>query len=307
MTGDIDVVAAAAPPTAAPAGRGPRSPRSLQRRRMIRRFTRRPPAVIGLIGVVIAVLVAIFGPWIAPQDVTAMDYSALLSPPFSPGHLLGTDDLGRDILSRMIIGSRASLEAGVFSTLLAMVAAVPLGLAAGYFRSWLDPIVSRLTDVVLSFPFLILAVGLAAILGPSLTNATIALAVGQFPAFVRIARGEALGLREQDYVQAAIVNGVRHRTILLRHVLPNALSPMVVQATVAIPGSIIGAAVLSFLGLGVQPPTPAGGTMISEAQNYISQAGWFAVLPGLAIALTTLSFNLFGDGLRDVLDVRMRS
>jgi peptide/nickel transport system permease protein len=180
-------------------------------------------------------------------------------------------------------------------------------MAAGYYRGWLDPIVSRATDVVLSFPFLILAVGLAAILGPSLTNATIALAVGQLPAFIRISRAETLGLREQDYVSAAIVNGVRDRVILVRHILPNALSPLVVQATVAIPGAIIGAAVLSFLGLGVQPPTPDWGTMLSESQDYISQAWWFAVLPGLSIAVTTLSFNLFGDGLRDVLDVRMNS
>lgn len=290
-----------------PGTRPAASPRTLQRRRMVRRFTHRPVAVAGLVGVVIAVLVAILAPWIAPQDPAAMDYSAILAPPLTSGHLLGTDDLGRDLLSRMLVGTRASLEAGVFSTLLAMIVAVPIGLAAGYFRGWLDPIVSRLTDVVLAFPFLILAVGLAAIMGPSLTNATIALAVAQLPAFIRIARGEALGLREQDYVQAAVVNGIRHRAIMLRHILPNALSPLVVQATVAIPGSIIGAAVLSFLGLGVQPPTPAWGTMISEAQNYVSQAGWFAVLPGAAIALTTLSFNLFGDGLRDVLDVRMRS
>ncbi len=283
------------------------SPRTLQRRRMLRRFTHRPIAVVGFVGVVIAVLVAILAPWIAPYDPAAMDYSSILVPPLTAGHPLGTDDLGRDLLSRMIVGSRASLEAGVFSTLLAMVIAVPIGLSAGYFRGWLDPIVSRLTDVVLAFPFLILAVGLAAILGPSLTNATIALAIGQLPAFIRISRGEALGLREQDYVQAAVVNRVPHRAIMLRHILPNSLSPLVVQATVAIPGSIIGAAVLSFLGLGVQPPTPAWGTMISEAQNYVSQAGWFAVLPGAAIALTTLSFNLFGDGLRDVLDVRMRS
>jgi ABC-type dipeptide/oligopeptide/nickel transport system permease subunit len=284
------------------------NPRTLQRRRMRRRFTSRPPAVVGLIGVSGVVIVALLAPWIAPHDPNAPDFTSILRAPFTSGnHLLGTDDLGRDILSRLIVGTRASLEAGAFSTLIAMVVSVPIGMAAGYYRGWLDPIVSRATDVVLSFPFLILAVGLAAILGPSLTNATIALAVGQLPAFIRISRAESLGLRELDYVSAAIVNGVSDRTILLRHILPNALSPLVVQATVAIPGAIIGAAVLSFLGLGVQPPTPDWGTMLSESQDYISQAWWFAVLPGLAIAVTTLSFNLFGDGLRDVLDVRMRS
>lgn len=282
------------------------SPKALQRRRLRRRFTRRPLAVVGLVGVVVVVSVALFAPVLAPYDPVQNNYSAVLRPPLSAGHLLGTDDLGRDILSRLIVGARASLSAGVFSTLIAMIVAVPIGMVSGYYRGWLDAVISRATDVLLSFPFLILAVGLAAILGPSLANATIALAVGQVPAFLRIARGETLGQREQDFVAAAIVNGSSDRSILRRHILPNSLSPLVIQGTVAIPGAIIGAAVLSFLGLGVQPPTPGWGTMLSEAQNYVSQAPWFAVLPGLAIAITTLSFNLFGDGLRDVLDVRMR-
>ena len=275
--------------------------------RLRRRFARRPVAVVGLLGVCIVVLVALFAPLVAPYSPTASDYNAILQPPGTPGHLLGTDDVGRDLLSRLVFGARASLTAGVLATMLAVVVGVPLGMIAGFYRGWVDPILSRITDVVLSFPFLILAVGLAAILGPSLINASIALAVAQVPIFVRIARGEVLALREQEYVQAAVVNGAPTRVILFRHMLPNILSPLVVQATVAIPAAIIGAAVLSFLGLGVQPPTPAWGTMLSEAQQYVSQAPWFATFPGLAIALTTLSFNLFGDGLRDVLDVRMRS
>ena len=277
------------------------------RGRMRRRFRRRPLAVVGLFGVVLVVLVALLAPWIAPFDPSASDYSAVLKPPGTGGHLLGTDDVGRDLLSRLIVGTRASLTAGVLSTFLAFVVAVPLGMVAGYFRGGTDAVVSRTTDVVLSFPFLILAVGLAAILGPSLINATIALAVSQVPMFVRIARGEVLGLREQEYVQAAMVNGAPSRTILRRHMLPNILNPLIVQTSVAIPGAIIGAAVLSFLGLGVQPPTPDWGTMLSDAQQYIGTAPWFATFPGLAIAITTLSFNLFGDGLRDVLDVRMGS
>jgi len=277
------------------------------RGRMRRRFRRRPLAVVGLCGVVLVVLVALLAPWIAPYDASASDYSAVLKPPGTAGHLLGTDDVGRDLLSRLMVGTRASLTAGVLSTFLALVIAVPVGMAAGYYRGWIDAVVSRVTDVVLSFPFLILAVGLAAILGPSLINATIALAVSQIPLFVRIARGEVLGLREQEYVQASVVNGAPSRTILRRHMLPNILNPLIVQTTVAIPGAIIGAAVLSFLGLGVQPPTPAWGTMLSDAQQYIGSAPWFATFPGLAIAITTLSFNLFGDGLRDVLDVRMGS
>jgi peptide/nickel transport system permease protein len=284
--------------TVAPARRGAR---------LRRRFARRPIAVVGLFGVIIVVLVALFAPLVAPYSPLASDYNAILKPPGTPGHLLGTDDIGRDLFSRLVFGARASLTAGVLATVLAVVVGVPLGMIAGFYRGWVDPVLSRITDVVLSFPFLILAVGLAAILGPSLVNAAIALAVAQVPVFVRIARGEVLALREQEYVQAAVVNGAPTRVILFRHMLPNILSPLVVQTTVAIPAAIIGAAVLSFLGLGVQPPTPAWGTMLSDAQQYVAQAPWFALFPGLAIALTTLSFNLFGDGLRDVLDVRMRS
>lgn len=275
--------------------------------RILHRFTSRPTAVIGLAGVVAVTVIAVFAPLIAPKNPDVSNYSQILQAPGSPGHLLGTDDLGRDLLSRLVFGSRVSLTSGVVATLLALVVAVPIGMAAGYYRGWIDPVVSRATDVVLAFPFLILAVGLAAILGPSLLNATIALAVSQVPVFIRIARGEVLALREQEYVQAAIVNSARTRVILMRHILPNILSPLIVQATVAIPAAIIGAAVLSFLGLGVQPPTASWGTMLSEAQQYLSQAPWFAIFPGLAIALTTLSFNLFGDGLRDVLDVRMQA
>lgn len=278
-----------------------------RRSRLLRRFRGRPTAVIGAAGVTFAVVVAVFSPLIAPYAPAASDYAMILAPPGSPGHLLGTDDVGRDLLSRLVVGSRASLTAGVLATVLALVVAVPIGMIAGYYRGWTDSVVSRATDVVLSFPFLILAVGLAAILGPSLQNAAIALAVSQVPMFIRISRGEVLGLREQEYVQAAVINGAPTRVILFRHMLPNILSPLIVQTTVAIPAAIIGAAVLSFLGLGVQPPTPAWGTMLSEAQVYVSQAPWFAVFPGVAIALTTLSFNLFGDGLRDVLDVKMGS
>jgi ABC-type dipeptide/oligopeptide/nickel transport system permease subunit len=275
--------------------------------RLRRRFTSRPVAVIGLAGVIAAVVIAVFASLIAPQDPSVSHYAQILTPPGTPGHLLGTDDLGRDLLSRLIFGSRASLTVGVLSTLLALAVAVPAGLAAGYYRGWIDPVLSRATDVMLSFPFLILAVGLAAILGPSLANATAALAVSQVPGFVRIARGEVLAQREQEYVQAAVVNGAPARVILYRHLLPNIVSPLIVQATVAIPGAIIGGAVLSFLGLGVQPPTPDWGTILSEAQQFLAQDPWLAVFPGLAIALTTLSFNLLGDGLRDVLDVRTRS
>jgi ABC-type dipeptide/oligopeptide/nickel transport system permease subunit len=278
--------------------------RAQQRRRLRRRFTRRPTAVIGLVGVAIFVVVALFGPLISPADPNATNYNEIFVSPFSSGHLLGTDDLGRDVLSRLIVGTRASMEAGVFATLIAALVGVLLGLFAGYYRGWLDTVVMRLTDVLLSFPFVILAVGLASILGPSLSNAIMALAIASIPTFIRITRAEVLGLREQDYVQAAVVSGAAGRVIMFGHILRNCLAPLVVQGSVAIPGAIIGAAMLSFLGLGEQPPTASWGTMLSESQNYLSQASWFAVFPGLAIALATLSFNMFGDGLRDVLDPR---
>jgi peptide/nickel transport system permease protein len=279
------------------------SPRARRRRLLARRLLRRPVAVAGLVVAAAFVVAAIFAPWVAPSSPDATDFDAVLAGP-SLEHLLGTDELGRDILSRVIHGARASIQAGVGATLLAIAIAVPIGLAAGYYRGWVDPVISRLTDVLLAFPFLILAVGLAAILGPSLLNATIALGVGAVPGLIRIARGEALALREEDYVRAAIANGGSDVTILARHVVPNMMSTLIVQATLTIPAAIIGEALLSFLGLGVQPPTPSWGVMLSDAQSYVTDAPRLALFPGLAIFVCSLSFNLLGDGLRDVLDPR---
>jgi peptide/nickel transport system permease protein len=279
------------------------SPRARRRRLLRRRLARRPLALLGFAVAAVFVLAAILAPVIAPYSASATDFDALLAKP-SWHHLLGTDELGRDIFSRVIWGARASIQAGVLATGLAMAVGVPIGLIAGYYRGWVDPVISRLTDVVLAFPFLILAVGLAAILGPSLLNATIALGVGAAPVFVRVARGETLALREEDYVRAAVANGAGDLTILFRHIVPNMVSTLLVQATVTIPTAIIGEAVLSFLGLGVQPPTPSWGVMLADAQSYLSQAPRLAVYPGLAIFLCSLSFNLLGDGLRDVLDPR---
>jgi peptide/nickel transport system permease protein len=281
----------------------PLSAAARRRRLRGRRFLRRPMAVLGLIVVVVFAVTAIFAPLIAPYSASHTDFNALLAHP-SGKHLLGTDELGRDIFSRIVYGSRASMQAGFFATLLAMAIAVPIGLAAGYYRGWVDPVISRVTDVLLAFPFLILAVGLAAILGPSLLNATIALGIGAVPGLIRIARGEALSLREEDYVRAAIANGGSDLTILGRHILPNMTSTLLVQATVTIPIAIVGESVLSFLGLGVQPPTPSWGVMLASAQDFLDQAPRLAVYPGLAIAIAALAFNLLGDGLRDVLDPR---
>jgi peptide/nickel transport system permease protein len=277
------------------------SPRARRRRLLVRRFLRRPFAVGGLAVALAFVLMAIFAPLIAPYDPNATDFQAILQTP-SWEHLLGTDELGRDIFSRIVYGARASIQAGVFATLLAIVFAVPIGLAAGYYRGWIDPVISRLTDVLLAFPFLILAVGLAAILGPSLLNATIALGLAALPGLVRVARGEALSLREEDYVRAAVANGAGDTRILGRHIVPNMTGTLIVQATVLIPAAIIGEAALSFLGLGVQPPTPSWGVMLADAQSYLTEAPRLALFPGLAIFFCSLSFNLLGDGLRDVLD-----
>jgi peptide/nickel transport system permease protein len=278
------------------------SPARVRRgQRLRRRFVRHRPAVVGLVIASVFVLAALLAPLIAPSDPAATNFNQAFQPP-SPAHWLGTDDLGRDQLSRVLYGLRASLQVGVLAVAIAMAVAVPLGLLAGYYRRFFDPVVSRFTDLLLAFPFLVLAVGVAAILGPSLTNATIAIGIAEIPLILRVVRGETISLREEDYVEAATANGASDLVILGRHILPNALSALIVQATVAIPVAIIDEAILSFLGLGVQPPTPSLGVMLASAQQFITQAPWLAVLPGVAIVLAALSFNLMGDGLRDALD-----
>jgi len=285
--------------TATPAARPSRRPARLP-------LAGRPAARAGAIGAALVVAVAVFGPLLAPASPTASDFNAILSPPLSPHHLLGTDQLGRDVLSRLLYGARTTLVAGIASTLLGTVIGLPIGLVSGYFRGPLDATIMRVVDVLLAFPFLLLAVGLAAISGPSLWNAVLALGVSQVPVIARIARGSTLAVRDLEYVQAAIVNGERDLVIMGRHMLPNIVSPVIVQTTVAIPLSIVGAAILSFLGLGVQPPTADWGAMLAQAQSYLHQAPWLGVFPGVAIFIAALSFNLLGDGVRDALDPRRR-
>ena len=280
------------------------SPRLRELVRFRRRLMGRPLALAGVVLVAAFALVAILAPVISPSAPSTTHFGDLLRPPLSRGYLLGTDELGRDELTRILWGSRVSLEASVFATLLAVLVGMPIGLLSGYYRGWLDPVVMRVTDLVLAFPYIIVAVGLAAILGASLRNVVIALAAAQLPNYVRIARAEALAVREEDYVRAAAVVGAGDLTILGRHVLPNIFTPVLVQATASIPVAILGEALLSFLGLGVQPPTPSWGTMLSDAQSYIQQAPYLALLPGLSIFAATLAFNLLGDGIRDVLDPR---
>lgn len=272
------------------------------RRRALRRVLRNPLAVTGLVVIVVAVLGALLANLVAPYPFDRTDFGASLRPP-SPGHVFGTDQLGRDQLSRVLYGLRASVLVGVMSVALSFLVGVPFGLLAGFYRL-LDPVVSRLTDTLLAFPFLVLAVGLAAILGPSLTTATVALGVAFIPTVIRVTRGETLRLRGMDYVHAAIANGAGDGVVLGRHILPNAMNALIVQATVLIPTAIIGEAVLSFLGLGVRPPTPSLGVMLASAQPLFRDGPWLAVFPGVTIVVLTLALNLLGDGLRDALDPR---
>ena len=271
--------------------------------RLRKRLWRRPPAVIGAVVVLLFVVLALAAPWIATSDPQRSDYGKIRKAP-TAANPFGTDDLGRDIFSRVVWGTRISMQAGVFSILLAIAIGVPIGLAAGFYRGSFDQVIMRLTDAWLAFPFLILAIGLVTILGPSLTNATIAIGLGATPTYIRLTRGLVLATAAEDYVQSARALGAGDLRLMARHILPNIVSAIVVQATVAIPTAIIAEAVLSFLGLGVQPPAPSWGTMLNTAQQFLEQAPWMAYWPGLAIFVLTLSFNLAGDGLRDILDPR---
>ena len=273
--------------------------------RALRRLVHRKGAMFGLAVIVLFVAAAVFAPLVAPYDPTAQSWTAVRKPP-SAQHLLGTDDVGRDILARIVFGARSSLLAGVISVSIALAIGVPLGLAAGYVGGFLDAAISRLTDAMLAIPFLILAIALAAFLGPSLGNAMIAIGVSTTPVFVRLTRGQVMAVKVDDYVEAARALGNPPWRVVLVHILPNILPALMVQASLSIAAAIIAEAALSFLGLGQQPPAPSWGSMLNAAQRFLASAPWMAVWPGLAIFLTVLSFNLLGDGLRDALDPRER-
>ena len=279
----------------------PLSPRQLA----IRSFLHRPVAVAGLAIIVLFVAVAVLAPVISPYDPIATSWTAIRKAP-SAAHWMGTDEDGRDVLSRVAYGARASLLAGVVSVLIAAGIGVPSGLLAGLSGRWVDAVLSRIVDAMLACPFLILAIALAAFLGPDLTNAMIAIGVSTAPRFMRVARAATLDAASNDYVEAARALGNPPWRVALRHVLPNIVPPVLVQGTLAIAAAIIAEASLSFLGLGQQPPEPSWGSMLNSAQRFLSQAPWLAVFPGLAIFLCVLSFNLVGDGLRDALDPRGR-
>ena len=272
-------------------------------RRALRRLVRRRGAMVGLGFVAFFVVLALFAPAIAPFDPLATSWSAIRKAP-SMAHWFGTDEIGRDVLSRVIWGARASLSAGLVSVSIALALGVPIGLLAGYVGGLTDGLVSRFTDAMLACPFLILAIALAAFLGPSLTNAMIAIGISATPVFIRLTRAQVLAIKVEDYVEAARAVGNPHLRIVLRHILPNVLPPLIVQATLATAAAIIAEASLSFLGLGQQPPAPSWGSMLNTAKNYVENAPWMAVWPGVSIFLLVLSFNLLGDGLRDALDPR---
>lgn len=271
--------------------------------RAIRRFLRHRLAMAGLVVVVLFVLVAAFAPLLAPQDPNQTSWSAIRQAP-SAAHWFGTDENGRDVLSRVIWGARASLMAGVLAVLGAVLMGVPIGLLAGMAGGWVDAVISRIADAMLSVPFLILAIALAAFLGPALENAMLAIAISASPVFVRLARGMALEAMSTDWVEAARALGNPPWRTAIVHVAPNIVPPLMVQATLSIAEAIIAEASLSFLGLGMQPPDPSWGSMLNSAQRFLTQAPWLAIFPGLAIFLVVLAFNLAGDGLRDALDPR---
>jgi peptide/nickel transport system permease protein len=274
-------------------------------RRAARRLARRPSAVFGLLVVLGFVVLALGAPWLAPFDPIETSWSAIRHAPTAE-HWFGTDEIGRDVFSRVVWGTRASLLAGVVSVSISLALGVPIGLAAGYVGGFVDAFISRLTDAFLACPFLILAIALAAFLGPSLSNAMIAIGISATPIFVRLTRAQVINVKVEDYIEAARALGNAPLRIVWRHVLPNILPPVIVQATLAIAAAVIAEASLSFLGLGQQPPAPSWGSMLNTAKGYVDNAPWMAIWPGLSIFLLVLSFNLLGDGLRDVLDPRQR-
>ncbi len=269
----------------------------------VRRFCSRPAALIGLFVVVLFIATALAAPWVAPYDPIKTSWTMIRKAP-SWLYWMGTDENGRDVLSRVIWGARASMMAGVVSVGIAAGIGVPAGLIAGFVGGTTDMLLSRIVDAMLAVPNLILAIALAAFLGPSLQNAMIAIGVTAAPVFMRVARGATMDAATNDYVEAARALGNPAWRVAFRHVLPNIVPPVLVQATLAIAGAIIAEASLSFLGLGQQPPAPSWGSMLNSAQRFLTQAPWLAIFPGAAIFLCVMSFNLVGDGLRDALDPR---
>ncbi len=270
------------------------------------RLRQNKAAIAGLLIIIVFVTVAILAPLIAPADPVAQNISIRKSPPFSGLGLLGTDDLGRDLLSRIIYGARLSMTIGIVSVGIAMIGGVALGTVSGYYGGLFDRIVMRFIDIMLAFPYVLLTIVIVAVLGPSLTNAMIAIGISQMPRYVRLVRASVLAEKEADYVLAERSLGTGDFELMFGSILPNSLAPVIVQATLGVGEAILSSAALSFLGLGAQPPTPEWGLMIASSREFVTSAWWIVTFPGIATLLAVLGFNLFGDGLRDVLDPRMK-
>jgi peptide/nickel transport system permease protein len=273
---------------------------------VLRAFRRNRPALLGVALVVLAALAGLLAPAMAPHHPDHIDTARRLAPPLSPGHLLGTDEFGRDLASRLLYGARTSLAVGLAATALAALAGSIAGLLAGFVGRWVDQAIMRSIDTLMAFPYFLLAVAIIAALGPGLVNGMIAVAVVNIPFYGRIVRATVLSVKQMDFVEAARALGVSELRLSLAHVLRNCLAPLIVAVTLNVGGMITALAGLSFLGLGVQPPTSDWGSMLSASRQYINVAPHVAALPGLAIFLTVLGFNLLGDGLRDALDPRLR-
>ncbi len=285
----------------APHGARALAPLERPMQRTLRRLVKRKGAMVGFCLITAFILLAVLAPVVAPYDPIKTSWALVRKAP-SAAHWLGTDDLGRDMLARVIYGARASLLAGAISVAIALAIGVPIGMIAGYRGGFLDALISRITDAMLACPFLILAIALAAFLGPSLGNAMIAIGISATPIFVRLTRGEVMSVKVEEYVEAARSVGDTDLQIAVRHILPNIMPALLVQATLSVAAAIIAEAALSFLGLGQQPPAPSWGSMLNAAQRFLTNAPWMAIWPGLAIFLVVLSLNLLGDGLRDALD-----
>ncbi|MFB4163539.1 ABC transporter permease [Alteribacillus sp. JSM 102045] len=268
-------------------------------------FKKNRLALVGACIVFLFILLGILANVIAPEGINEQKSADRLLPPSSK-YWLGTDDFGRDILSRILHGAKLSLTVGFFAVAGSVVIGTFFGIIAGYYGRWLDSIISRTFDIMLAFPSILLAIAIVAVLGPSLQNALIAIAIINVPTFGRIVRSKVLGLKEEDYIQAARSIGMRDRRILIHHILPNSLAPIIVQGTLCVATAILEAAALGFLGLGAQAPQPEWGRMLSDSRTYLQQAPWTVFFPGIAIMLTVLGFNLMGDGLRDALDPKMK-
>ncbi len=298
-------MAAALPSSRAMPAAEPMRPRVGRARMVLRRMLRRRATVVAGIIILLFIAVALLAPVIAPFDPLKSNFLEVRKAP-SALHWMGTDEVGRDVVSRLVWGARSSMLAGLIPVVVAMVLSVPLGVFSGYAGGWIDAVIMRITDAMLAVPFLIVAIAMAAFLGPNLWNAMIAIGIAAMPIFLRLTRAAALSIRAEDYVEAAHAVGASPMRIAFRHMLPNMLPPLLVQASVMAASAIIAEASLSFLGLGQQPPAPSWGSMLNAAQRHMVAAPWMAVAPGAMIFLLVISLNMFGDGLRDALDTKRR-